>query len=124
MSESDPVAVAVAVDNVEADANAEVEPRPNQAQADTLSKLERLILAQAVYELGSDAWTSVSGILSQHPLIPKRDNAPFSPLVPPSSLLLILSFNSPFTIQACQNIYHHLLRAVGLDRLPIIHYSR
>jgi hypothetical protein len=84
MSESHPVAVAaaVAIDDVEADAQAEVELWPNQAQADALNKLERLILAQAVYELGSDAWTSVSSILSQHPLIPKRDSAPFSPSVP------------------------------------------
>jgi hypothetical protein len=92
MSDPDPLAlaVAVAVDNVEAVAQ--------QAHTDTLSKLERLILAQAVYELGSDAWTSVSSILSQHPLIPKRDNAPFSPSVSPSSLHLILSFNPPFTM--------------------------
>lgn len=53
------------------------------SQADTLNNLERLILAQAVYELGSDAWTDVSSILSQHPLIlqVKRDSATFSPLV-------------------------------------------
>lgn len=97
------VAVAVAVDEA-----AEV----------TLNSLERLILAQAVYELGSDAWTNVSIILSQHPLIlqVKRDNATFSPSVPRSPLRLILSFNSSFIIQACQSIYHDLLRIVGLDR--------
>ncbi|KAH9999858.1 hypothetical protein BJV77DRAFT_975101 [Russula vinacea] len=83
------MSAAVAVDDA-----AESIPSP----ADTLNNLERLILAQAVYELGSDAWTSVSSILSQHPLIlhAKRDNATFSP-------------------SACQNIYHHLLRIVGLD---------
>ncbi|KAI0004996.1 hypothetical protein BJV74DRAFT_806278 [Russula compacta] len=73
------------------EAEAEAEP-----DALTLNNLERLILAQAVYELGSDAWSSVSGILSQHPLISKRDNATFSPL-------------------ACQNIYFHLIRTAGLD---------
>jgi hypothetical protein len=85
------------------------------SQADTLNNLERLILAQAVYELGSDAWTGVSSILSQHPLIvqAKRDNATFSPSVYLPPLCLILLFNS---IQTCQNIYHHLLRLVGLDR--------
>ncbi|KAH9965952.1 hypothetical protein BC827DRAFT_1181226 [Russula dissimulans] len=76
-------AVAVAVDEV-------------GGEADTLNNLERLILAQAVYELGSNAWTSVSSILSQHPLISKRDDATFSPL-------------------ACQKIYYHLLTAAGLD---------
>ncbi|KAN0126847.1 hypothetical protein V8E52_000487 [Russula decolorans] len=71
----------------------------DEAAEDTLNSLERLILAQAVYELGSDAWTNVSSILSQHPLILqfKRNNAIFSP-------------------SACQNIYHDLLRVVGLDR--------
>jgi hypothetical protein len=100
------MSAAVAVDDA-----AESIPSP----ADTLNNLERLILAQAVYELGSDAWTSVSSILSQHPLIlhAKRDNATFSPSVYLSALRLIPLFNS---IQACQNIYHHLLRIVGLDR--------
>jgi hypothetical protein len=69
-------AVAVAVDEV-------------GGEADTLNNLERLILAQAVYELGSNAWTSVSSILSQHPLISKRDDATFSPLVSPLSSPLI-----------------------------------
>jgi hypothetical protein len=84
----------------------------------TLNSLERLILAQAVYELGSDAWTNISSILSQHPLIlqVKRDNAIFSPSVHRTPLHLILLFNYTFTVQACQNIYHDLLRIVGLDR--------
>jgi len=78
--------VAVAVDEV----------GPILGEADALNNLERLILAQAVYELGSNAWTSVSSILSQHPLISKRDDASFSPLV---SLSLPLSFhNSAFYV--------------------------
>lgn len=83
------VAVAVAVDEA-----AESVP----SQADRLNNLERLILAQAVYELGSDAWTSVSSILSQHPLIlrVKRDSAAFSPSVCLPPLHLILLFNSTF----------------------------
>jgi hypothetical protein len=90
----------------------------DEAAEDTLNSLERLILAQAVYELGSDAWTNVSNILSQHPLIRqvKHDNAIFSPSVRRLPLRLILLFNSTFTVQACQNIYHELLRIVGLDR--------
>jgi len=112
MSDTVAVTSAVAIDDVKA----EVEPRPSQAQTDTLNKLEQLVLAQAVYELGSDAWASVSRILSQHPLIPRRDNTPFSPLVSSYSFYPILSSNSSLITQACRNIYHHLLRAVGLDR--------
>lgn len=48
-----------------------------------LNNLERLILAQAVYELGSNAWTAVSNILTQHPLIVKRDDLAFSPTASP-----------------------------------------
>jgi hypothetical protein len=77
---ADAVPVPVAVDKAES----------GHGEADTLNNLERLILAQAVYELGSDAWTSVSSILSQHPLIPKRDDATFSPSVSLSALTLIL----------------------------------
>ncbi|KAH9179724.1 hypothetical protein EDB89DRAFT_1922862, partial [Lactarius sanguifluus] len=66
------------------------------ADAGKLNNLERLILAQAVYELGSNAWTAVSNILTQHPLINKRDDPAFSPT-------------------ACQNIYDHLLESLGLD---------
>lgn len=89
----------------------------DEAAEDTLNSLERLILAQAVYELGSDAWTNVSSILSQHPLIRqvKRDNAIFSPSVRRPPFRLALLFNSTFTVQACQNIYYDLLRIVGLD---------
>ena len=90
----------------------------DEAAEVTLNSLERLILAQAVYELGSDAWTNVSIILSQHPLIlqVKRDNEIFSPSVPRPPFRLILLLNSTFIVQACQNIYHDLLRIVGLDR--------
>jgi hypothetical protein len=90
----------------------------DEAAQDTLNSLERLILAQAVYELGSDAWTNVSSILSQHPLIlqVKRDNAIFSPSVRRPPLCLIQLFNFTFATQACQKIYHELLRIVGLDR--------
>ena len=70
----------------------------DEAAEDTLNSLERLILAQAVYELGSDAWANVSSILSQHPLIlqVKRDSAIFSPSVPRHPLRLILLFNHAY----------------------------
>ena len=53
------------------------------ADTDAYNNLERLILAQAVYELGSNAWTAVSNILVQHPLIAKRDDLAFSPTASP-----------------------------------------
>ena len=49
------------------------------AYTSKLNNLEKLILAQAVYELGSNAWTAVSNILTRHPLIVKRDDLAFSP---------------------------------------------
>ncbi len=55
----------------------------NLNTADRLNNLERLILAQAVYELGSNAWAAVSDILSQHPLIINRDDLAFSPNASP-----------------------------------------
>ena len=53
------------------------------AYAGKLNNLERLILAQAVYELGSNAWAAVSNIITQHPLIIKRDDLAFSPTASP-----------------------------------------
>ncbi|KAI0268277.1 hypothetical protein BC834DRAFT_684695 [Gloeopeniophorella convolvens] len=70
--------------------------QPESVQPDSLNNLERLILAQAVYELGSEHWDGVARILSQHPLVNKRDSAAFSP-------------------SACQAIYDLLLKDVGLD---------
>ncbi|KAF8845811.1 hypothetical protein BDN67DRAFT_1065075 [Paxillus ammoniavirescens] len=43
-----------------------------------ISTIESLILAQAVYEHGADAWQSVSKILSDHPCLPNPKNL-FSP---------------------------------------------
>ncbi|KAH9977802.1 hypothetical protein BGW80DRAFT_1284277 [Lactifluus volemus] len=62
----------------------------------SLNNLERLILAQAVYELGSDAWSNVSTILSRHPLVSKHDNATFSP-------------------SACRAVYDNLIQVFGLS---------
>ena len=46
----------------------------------SLSTIECLILAQAVYEHGADAWQSVSNVLSNHPAL-ARPKAFFSPEV-------------------------------------------
>jgi hypothetical protein len=89
-----------------------------------LNNLERLILAQAVYELGSDAWPNVSTILSHHPLISKRDNSSFSPSASfPPPPLLFLPFNSSFIIQACKFVYENLLQAFGLSRSILTHLT-
>lgn len=45
----------------------------------SLSTIECLILAQAVYEHGADAWQSVSKALSKHPALTRPNS--FSPQV-------------------------------------------
>jgi len=47
---------------------------------DHLSARERLLVAQAVYEYGSNAWLDISKVLSKHPLI-TRPKGFFSPQV-------------------------------------------
>ncbi|PSR73404.1 hypothetical protein PHLCEN_2v10696 [Hermanssonia centrifuga] len=51
-----------------------------EANASNLTNLERLILAQAVYEFGSDAWVEVSKLLTRHRLI-LRPKSYFTPQV-------------------------------------------
>lgn len=46
----------------------------------SLSTIECLILAQAVYEHGADTWQSVSTVLSKHPAL-DRPKSFFSPQV-------------------------------------------
>ncbi|KIM67956.1 hypothetical protein SCLCIDRAFT_1210113, partial [Scleroderma citrinum Foug A] len=47
---------------------------------DSLSTIERLILAQAIYEFGADAWPTISEVVSKHPAL-ARPNQFFSPQV-------------------------------------------
>lgn len=44
---------------------------PNSPEVDvsSLNNTERLILSQAVYEFGSNAWVEVSKLLTKHPLM-------------------------------------------------------
>lgn len=51
-----------------------------------LTNVERLLIAQAVHQLGANAWTNVSKLLSNHPLV-DRPKPFFSPQVssPPDS---------------------------------------
>ncbi|TFY82713.1 hypothetical protein EWM64_g1297 [Hericium alpestre] len=60
-----------------------------------LSNLERLILAQAVYELGANAWPAVAKLLSEHPLI-SQPHSSFSP-------------------ESCQAAYEHLMKEATLE---------
>ncbi|KAI6105548.1 hypothetical protein F5141DRAFT_1124424 [Pisolithus sp. B1] len=62
----------------------------------SLQNIERLILAQAVYEYGADAWQTVSQVVSKHPC-----------LTQPSSEL--------FTPQFCQAIYTRLMGEAALE---------
>jgi bromodomain-containing protein 8 len=60
-----------------------------------LSNVEALLLAQAVWELGSNAWPAVTKLLSKHPLI-KRPKAFFAP-------------------NTCQVMYSHLMQDAQLQ---------
>ncbi|KAG6831590.1 hypothetical protein H0H92_009063 [Tricholoma furcatifolium] len=68
----------------------------SRTRRDSLSNVESLILAQAVWEHGANAWPSVSKILSAHPLISR-----------PKSF---------FTVQSSQIMYQNLLQESGLER--------
>jgi hypothetical protein len=46
----------------------------------TLTNLDRLILAQAVYELGANSWSAVAKLLTKHPLL-QRPKSFFTPQV-------------------------------------------
>lgn len=66
----------------------------------SLSTIERLILAQAVYEHGADAWQSVSKLLSKHPALARPKSffspqvrLPIEPCVVYSVYYLVLSSN-------------------------------
>lgn len=69
----------------------------SSAQLDiaSLSNIERLLLAQSVHEVGANAWSSVSKILSKHPLI-SRPKSFFNP-------------------QSCHTIYNHLMKEADLE---------
>lgn len=47
---------------------------PARYDIESLSNLERLILAQAVYEFGSNKWDNVSTILSTHSMLHRPKN--------------------------------------------------
>lgn len=59
-------------------------PSSTQFDAASLSNIERLLLAQVVHEVGANAWSNVSKILSKHPLI-SRPKSFFNAQVSPKS---------------------------------------
>ncbi|KAI0092415.1 hypothetical protein BDY19DRAFT_924232 [Irpex rosettiformis] len=63
--------------------------------ASRLSNLERLILVQAVYEFGNNAWAEVSKLLSSHPMLSHSD----------------LKFSPTF----CNVVYLRLMQDAGLE---------
>lgn len=69
----------------------------NQDMLASLPNIERLILAQAVYEYGADAWQTVSQVVSKHPCLTRE----------PSSKL--------FSPQFCQAIYTRLMGEAALE---------
>ncbi|KAI0053542.1 Bromodomain-containing protein [Auriscalpium vulgare] len=69
-------------------------PAP-QLAPDDLNNTERLLLAQAVFDLGADNWDAVANILSEHPLISRPE--------------------ATFSSQSCQTIYLALFSEAGLE---------
>jgi hypothetical protein len=67
----------------------------DQEEYPELSTRECLILAQAIYEFGSNKWAEVSNVVSQHPLIDRPDD-----------------FFSP---EACEANYLRLMKDLGHD---------
>jgi hypothetical protein len=63
--------------NTRASRRAVVSAQPDIAALDSL---QRLILAQAVYELGANAWSAVAKLLTKHPLL-SRHKSLFTPQV-------------------------------------------
>lgn len=63
-------------------------PPQNQISISALSTLERLLLAQAVYEFGASAWPSVAKLLSRHPLMSLRPKTFFTAQVSSKCTLL------------------------------------
>jgi bromodomain-containing protein 8 len=61
---------------------------PIQPDMGSLTNLDRLILAQAVYELGANSWSAVAKLLTKHPLLP-RPKSFFTPQVSLSFLWLL-----------------------------------
>ncbi|KAG6868523.1 hypothetical protein C0993_001624 [Termitomyces sp. T159_Od127] len=68
----------------------------SRSRRDTLSNIESLILAQAVWEHGANAWQVVAKVLSNHSLISR-----------PKSF---------FTAQSSQVMYQNLMQEAGLER--------
>lgn len=81
-----------------------------------MSNLERLILVQAVYEFGNNAWPEVSKLLSSHPMLVQSKQR-FSPQVSasaphPGSLLPTKPVTRP---QFCNIVYLKLMQDAGLE---------
>ncbi|KZT26869.1 hypothetical protein NEOLEDRAFT_1089501 [Neolentinus lepideus HHB14362 ss-1] len=69
---------------------------PMELDITSLTNTERLLLAQAVYELGADAWAEVAKLLTKHPLITRPKNT--------------------FTPDSCEELYTQLLQDASLER--------
>ncbi|KAI0732904.1 hypothetical protein C8Q72DRAFT_881827 [Fomitopsis betulina] len=91
--------------------------RKTEVDAASLSNVDRLILCQAVYEHGSNAWPEVATVLSAHPMISRP---------------------KLFTAQTCSLIYTQLMEEAQFERsdalavrrapvhnqLAVIHWQR
>ncbi|KAJ6539385.1 hypothetical protein B0H19DRAFT_1240137 [Mycena capillaripes] len=65
------------------------------AAAEGLAVLDKLVLAQAVYDVGPSSWLKISRILGKHPMLSH-----------PKTF---------FTAQSCHAMYDHLMKEAGLE---------
>jgi hypothetical protein len=66
----------------------------SSSPADQLTTQEKLLLAQAVYKVGAAEWTTISSLLTQHPICTAR----------PAAL---------FSAQSCEKLYVALMTVIG-----------
>jgi bromodomain-containing protein 8 len=50
-------------------------PKRGEVDVASLSKVEKLLVAQAVFELGTDAWADVAKLLAKHSLVNRPKNS-------------------------------------------------
>jgi hypothetical protein len=79
-----------------------------------LSNSERLLIAQAVYELGSSAWPKVSKLIVNHPLT-SRPKSFFTAQVTPTYYISAKHWYTHVRMQSCNEIYVNLMDDAGLD---------
>ncbi|KAJ7180148.1 hypothetical protein C8R43DRAFT_971916 [Mycena crocata] len=69
--------------------------KPKKPELGQVSILEKLVLAQAVWEVGPGSWLKISRILGKHPLLSHMKKS--------------------FTAQSCHAVYKHIMNEAGFE---------